>query len=146
MRFKFMGFVLISALLNFGCQTNQLKQFEQLKPGMEKGEILEIMGSPQHTQRWHGMDRWNYVFYEQQKKYDKEIHFLEGTANYVGEPFVPEISAEQADAKNEETNHYLDIELAKKQTESRNNAFEGYEMEIKGNNSIRYVPQFEPVH
>jgi len=134
----------IFALGLTACQTNQLKQFEKLKVGMDKGEVLDVMGSPQRTLRWKGMDRWSYDFWQDDKLYNKEVHFNESISQYVGEAYKPEISAEQQDAANATANKELaEQELARWQEQRKN--YNDYEDSVRGDKEIRYVPTFTPV-
>lgn len=120
------------------------EQFERVQVGMEKDDVLGLMDSPQRTQRWHGMDRWTYIFYTDGTRYEKEVHFADGKAKYVGEVFVPAVSAEEQDRINEESNRQVEA-LAQSRREENNRAYPQYESESKGTDTIRYVPQFRPV-
>ncbi len=106
-----MGLFLILGL--GACQTSELTLWHQVQPGMDKGEVLEIMGSPTATHRFHGKDRWLYRFYEKEKSFKKEVHFSEGIAVHVGEelPVALENSAAYIDAKNEADNSRLREEV-----------------------------------
>lgn len=134
------------SLLLTGCQTSMLKQFEQLKPGMEKDDVLDIMGSPSQAQRFHGKDRWRYVFYDQRIRFEKEVHFFENSAIYIGEVWqpAPENSAVVADQKNEEKNKAVDAAIAK-DAELHRSAYTEYEAKTKGEKNVLYVPQYEPI-
>ncbi len=92
--------------MNVGCQTSELNSWNELHPGMDKGDVLEIMGSPKASLRFHGKDRWLYRFYDQSQRYDKEVHFQDGVAVYLGDerPVPLEQSAAYIDAKNEDDN------------------------------------------
>lgn len=136
--------VVIGSLLLLGCQTNMLKAYQKLTPGMEKDDVLEVMGSPQRTQRFHGKDRWTYIFYEDRVRYEKEIQFFEGNAVYVGEPWQPEVSAAQVDAKNEASNKALEEDALKKYQDNPK-AYSNYESEVRGTDKVRYIPTFKPV-
>lgn len=127
-----------------GCQTNQLKQFDKVKVGMDKGDVLGLMGSPQKTLRWHGMDRWSYQFWQDDQFYNKEVHFNESVSKYVGEAFKPEVSAEQQDQINEASNKDLEAQALAKKQELRKE-YSDYESQVRGENQIRYVPTFSPV-
>jgi outer membrane protein assembly factor BamE (lipoprotein component of BamABCDE complex) len=72
-------------LFSTGCQTNELKQYEKLKLGMDKSEVIEIMGSPRKVERRQSQDHWVYKFYQDQQWYEKEVRFKEGKAIYLGE-------------------------------------------------------------
>ena len=119
-------------------------QFERVQVGMEKNDVLNLMDSPQRTQRWHGMDRWTYIFYTDDTRYEKEVHFADGKANYVGEVYKPTVSAEEQDRINEESNREIEA-LAQTRREEAKKAFTDYESESQGSNEIRYVPEYRPV-
>ncbi len=67
--------VVLMALLLTACQTSMVNQFAKVRPGMEKDDVLGIMGSPTRTQRFHGKDRWTYVFYDDRIRFEKECNF-----------------------------------------------------------------------
>lgn len=136
---------LCALLLNLGCQTGTGADFAKLKPGMEKSEVLEIMGSPDRTQRWRGMDRWTYGLYESQGvRSEKEIHFDQGKATYLGDRVPPEVTAEDQDSRNEVANREVEERVKKNRDEASRN-LEKYETEVRGTDETSYVPQFEPV-
>jgi len=136
--------LLFSCFFFLGCATNMRQQFERVQVGMEKDDVLGLMDSPQRTQRWHGMDRWTYIFYTDGTRYEKEVHFDAGVAKYVGEVYKPEVSATEQDIKNEEANKQVEA-LAQTRREEVNKAFPDYEQQSKGTDGIRYVPQYKPV-
>ena len=127
-------------------QTNLKKAFDEIKPGMDKDQVLDTIGGPRAVTRFHGKDRWFIVFYQDGVRYEREIHFSNGIADYVGESYVApeEKQAAYVDKKNEESNDQMFKELV----ESRNQFGQGseeYEKRVKGTDKIRYVPNFEPV-
>ncbi len=144
---RYLSILLVSlGLILTGCQTSMLKQFEQLKPGMEKDDVLDLMGSPSQTQRFHGKDRWRYVFYDKRIRFEKEVHFFEGNAIYIGEVWepAPEQSAVAADKRNEERNKVIDAEIAR-DAEIHRSAYREYEAKTKGEKEVLYTPRFEPI-
>lgn len=136
--------ILMSGFLLSGCQTSMLKVYNKISLGMEKDDVLELMGSPQRTQRFHGKDRWTYVFYDTKVRYEKEVQFFEGNAIYVGDKWEPEVTAAQVDAKNEASNKALEDESLRKYQENPQ-AYSNYEKEVRGTDKVRYVPSFKPV-
>jgi len=138
--------VVLIGLLTTACQTSMLSQFESIKPGMEKDDVLDIMGSPSQTQRFHGKDRWYYIFYDNRIRFEKEVQFFEGNAVYIGDTMQPEPSrtAFAVDVENEKKNHELDMEVAK-DIEKNRRAYEVYESQTKGTDKVRYLPTFEPI-
>jgi outer membrane protein assembly factor BamE len=123
-----------------------LKQFNEISPGMEKDDVLDLMGSPNQAQRFHGKDKWTYVFYDKRIRFEKEIQFFEGNAIYVGEITQPPVeqSAIAVDARNESTNKALN-EMMMKETTANRKAYDAYEAQTRGEDKVRYIPQFEPL-
>ena len=138
--------LLLSALFVIGCQSSMVRQFSSVKPGMEKDDVLEIMGSPTRTQRFHGKDRWTYIFYDERIRFEKEIQFFEGNAVYIGDTWQPEQekSAFNIDKLNEEKNIQIEKMMAN-DVKANQQAVENYEAKSKGNDKVRYVPSFEPI-
>ncbi|MES3038039.1 MAG: outer membrane protein assembly factor BamE [Bdellovibrionota bacterium] len=133
--------LLISTFALCGCQTSMLKEFESLTPGMEKDDVLDHMGSPVTTLRRQGKDRWFYVFYQDNLRFEKEIQFFEGKVIYVGDlwQLPPEQQASAVDAKNQ-----IGTEESRK-TLQRD--YQKYMDETNGGNkpAIKYVPVFETI-
>ncbi len=137
--------ILFVFLLN-ACATNMSQQFTRIQMGMEKDQVLALMDSPQRTLRWKGQDRWTYIFYENNIRQEKEVHFDLGKAVYVGDHKEPPISAVAKDEKNESSNAELEA-LYKSQIEESRKAMPQFEESVKGTaaDTIRYVPQYEPI-
>lgn len=94
-----------------GCQTSRLKEFETVHGGMSKDQVLELVGGPKRTQRWHGRDRWEYRFYNTTEgDVIREVHFENGKSTYVGSAIKPAISADEQDLLNAVYNHKADAE------------------------------------
>lgn len=140
---KSLLFLFFTAFLS-ACATDMRQQFEHVKVGMEKNDVLELMDSPQRTQRWQGKDRWTYIFYEDNTRFEKEVHFKEGIANYVGDVYKPAITAEEQDAINEKANQEVETLEKTRQAENRS-SYSDYEIQSKAQDKVRYVPQFKPV-
>lgn len=137
-------FSALTGLLS-ACATNMLNQFERIHVGMEKEDVLSLLDSPQRTQRWKSQDRWTYIFYSDRTRYEKEVHFENGKAVYVGNHPSPPISAESKDLKIEQENAELE-KVLQQRAELNQNTFPKYEQQIKGEDEkIRYVPQFTPL-
>jgi outer membrane protein assembly factor BamE len=120
------------------------KEYQKLHPGMEKDDVLDLMGSPQRTQRLQGKDRWTYVFYDNKFRHEKEVQFFEGNSVYVGDPTQPEVSATETDAKNEASNKAIEEENQRK-FQDNPKAYSNYENEVRGTDKVRFVPDFKPV-
>ncbi len=125
-----------------GCATDMKKQFDRVKVGMEKNDVLGLMDSPHRAQRWHGMDRWTYIFYADDMREEKEVHFLNGTANYVGDTFKPILSAEEHDKQNDIAN----TEVEKTLKTRREQIHQSLSNDLNPQTTTRsYVPQFTPI-
>lgn len=139
-------FLAVTALLTTACQTSALNDFQKVKPGMEKQDVLELMGNPSRTERFHGKDRWTYVFYDSRIRFQKEVQFFEGNAIYVGNTWEPPVeqSAAVVDKRNDERNAAIDAELAKEAADNKN-AFMNYEAKVRGEDKVHYLPEFKPL-
>lgn len=136
--------IVVAAFFSSGCQTNELKAYEKLKVGMDKDEVLGIMGNPTKTQRWQGKDRWTYRFYHDGAPHLREVHFENSKSVYIGDVVVPPVSAAEQDAQNEAENKALEEQFQAAKAKQRQN-LGNYEEEVSGSNEIRTVPKFEPV-
>ncbi len=138
--------IMLCGFMLSACQTNMINQFSAVKPGMEKDDVLNLMGSPSRTQRFHGKDRWTYIFYEDRIRFEKEVHFFENNAIYVGDIWQPEESrsAYAVDKANETKNIEVDAQIAK-DMEVHRQAYDRFESQVKGTDKVRYVPRFEPI-
>lgn len=93
---------LLLLLLSAGCQTPRYREFEQVRVGMSKEQVLTAAGNPSSRDRKQSVDRWTYNLYDHPDgKVVREVHFLEGVSTYVGPKPVPTISADQQDQINE---------------------------------------------
>ncbi len=99
-------FTLLLVLLAVSsCQTPRFREFENVKVGMSKEQVLETAGGPSARERRSGMDRWTYNIYDHPEGIAvRAVHFLNGVATYVGPKPIPAISAEQQDRLNEVKN------------------------------------------
>ena len=101
------------AIFATGCQTSRYKEFETLKGGMSKGEVLAAVGGPGRTQRWHGRDRWEYTLYgHPDGELVREVHFEEGKSTYIGPAIKPAVSAERQDQINDRRNRAAELNEA----------------------------------
>lgn len=61
-----------------GCASSNYDQVKKVKPGMEKTEVLDILGNPNSTRRRGGRDIWTYVIFDDAKKQGADIFFTNG--------------------------------------------------------------------
>jgi hypothetical protein len=60
------------------CSTPFSRQFEKIADDWDKSQVVETLGSPTLARRWQGQDHWIYVFYEDQQRWVREVHFEDG--------------------------------------------------------------------
>jgi outer membrane protein assembly factor BamE len=142
-RYLFLA-VLAPLSVILGCQTNELNAYKKLKPGMDKGDVLAIMGSPRRSERFHGEDKWTYQFYSDEIKLEKEVRFSDGTATYIGDPPIPAVSAAEQDRLNELENQKIEETYAKNRADAREKSSEYFD-DNSPKKQIQYVPQFVPL-
>lgn len=139
-------FSLLIGLLGLcACSSNPIKDFENVREGMPKYDVLEAMGVPQRTQRWQGKDRWTYLYVESEKTQTKEVHFQEGKVVYKGDPIEPAISAEAQDQKNEISNAELEKQYAEKRAAIRNQQIDSAKDTGSAMDSEARTPRYEPI-
>lgn len=118
-----------------------LKEFDKVAGGMEKDDVLDMMGSPTATLRRSGKDRWFYVFYEDKIRFEKEVQFFEGKVVYKGEPWLPpaDQQAFAVDQKNEAMNSADRKRLEKDYQEYQDKAH------VDQTKKVKYLPTFESI-
>lgn len=139
----------MAVIVLVGCQTSPLSQYNQVKMGMEKDDVMDLMGAPQRTERLHGKDRWTYIFYDKRIRYEREVQFNNNNVVYLGEPWQapPEISAEAIDRKHAEEDVIIQKEKAEAVERSKS-AYTNVESVLKGDvdeqgkPKVRYLPTF----
>lgn len=73
-----MGIILAITAAHLGCVSKPHRLIQNVNPGMEKDQVLDIMGSPQRTFRNDGRDIWIYIYYVQQQRSGAEVTFADG--------------------------------------------------------------------
>lgn len=81
---------LIAILTLLGCTTPPLKKFPGVKVGMDKTDVLELVGSPTSKEREDGTDIWHYRFWDEDKWVDKVIIIKLDRVTYSGDPLTKE--------------------------------------------------------
>ncbi|MDZ4083636.1 MAG: outer membrane protein assembly factor BamE [Bdellovibrionales bacterium] len=111
MRKSFIGTLcaLVLALALSGCQTPRYKEFEHVRTGMTKAEVIEAVGGPSAKLRRQGVDRWTYIFENHPDgEMVREVHFVDGKSTYVGAQVKSVVSPEIQDKINETKSRVLD--------------------------------------
>jgi outer membrane protein assembly factor BamE (lipoprotein component of BamABCDE complex) len=73
-------------MTTFGCATAPVKRFEEIKPGMYKGDVLDAVGSPTESRYRGDQYVWTYRFLENDKNVVKEVHVKNDFVTYAGDP------------------------------------------------------------
>ena len=91
------------------CQTPRYKEFEHVRNGMTKAEVIEVVGGPSTKLRRQGVDRWTYIFENHPGgEQIREVHFVDGKSTYVGTQIKSFVSPEVQDKINETKSRVLD--------------------------------------
>jgi outer membrane protein assembly factor BamE len=107
-RFWCLGLAIMFYLLVWAaCQTTPNAEFSKIKMSMTKDDVLEIVGSPQRTERINGKDKWAYHIFKGNNPTTEsfmQVTFLNGHVVSAGEDIeeikrLAEIAA--VDEKNE---------------------------------------------
>lgn len=131
----------------------EMSDFQKVELGMEKTEVIALLGSPWTSRRWEEQDRWTYRFHEKKGNVVstvlQEILFKDGKVAYKGAPLAPKITAEEQDKINLQ-NDLDELEKWKQHQEKAKQARDEYEewvREVSGKNvdPESVVPQFKPV-
>jgi len=70
--------VLIFSSVIFGCATSLKQDLQKIDTGMDKSDVLNLLGSPWITRRVKTQDHWIYRFYEADQEYRKQFVFEYG--------------------------------------------------------------------
>lgn len=145
--FKYL--IILGSLIMISCQTNMVKEFDNLKVGYDKHQVLDKLGSPRGMTRINGEDHWYYMYYNDDLRLQKEVHFKDGLVVYYGDKKAPsaDLMPEAIDAKNEKMNKDLDA-ASQARAEASKNAYLDYvkyEKKVKKQDRVDYLPEFEPV-
>jgi outer membrane protein assembly factor BamE (lipoprotein component of BamABCDE complex) len=79
---------LATALLWTACQTTPIRDFTKVVPNMSKDEVLNIIGSPNRTERYDGKEKWAYRFWtgdDHNVEALRQVTFVSGRVVSVGE-------------------------------------------------------------
>lgn len=137
------------SLFLISCQTNMARQFERITPGIDKDAVLDRLGNPRNITRMNGEDRWYYLYYQDEIRQQKEVHFKDGIVIYVGDKKkpTPEIDPVAVDTKNAEMEKQLEDESQRKKEASKNayTNYMKYQKKLKKEDEVQYLPEFESV-
>lgn len=141
--------LLALSFLAISCQTNMARQFDKINAGADKDKVLNLMGNPRHITRMDGEDRWYYLYYQDEARQQKEVHFRNGLVVYAGEKKkpTPDTDPVAVDAKNEKLTEQIEAEAEKRKQDSKNayTNYIKYQKKMKKEDEVQYLPDFEPL-
>jgi len=82
-----------TALFWTACQTTPIRDFTKVVPNMSKDEVLNLIGSPNRTERFDGKEKWAYRFWtgdDHNIEALRQVTFVSGHVVSVGEDFDEE--------------------------------------------------------
>lgn len=88
MRIKLWTLALVTALAA-GCTTLQ-DSLKQVRAGMDKGEVLQILGNPKFTFRENSQDHWAYFYEQGGQEWRRDVVFENGRVIRVTKPLTKE--------------------------------------------------------
>jgi outer membrane protein assembly factor BamE (lipoprotein component of BamABCDE complex) len=78
------SFLALSFLITSACATKAVDPIKQIQVGMDKSDVLEILGNPTRQSRSLGMDRWTYELDSQSGLQTIYVFFDAGIVRYIG--------------------------------------------------------------
>lgn len=98
--FRARFFQILSAFLLLtivSCSTPKHQALRKIEVGMDKAEVLDLVGNPSRISRQHGQDRWAYEVSDRSSSETTYIYFADGRVTYIGNS--PELSKPTATTK-----------------------------------------------
>lgn len=91
--------VLVLFFLGACATPNERRQaeFDSIKVGMTKFEVIDKAGPPHWSDRWKGHDRWMYYMVPDDRQTERVVYFKEGQVVLTGERIQPLFSAEEVE-------------------------------------------------
>ena len=71
----------ILALIGCSSPTKDIR--EKVAKGMDKDDVLQVLGNPTRSKRVRGADRWSYDQYNNDKKTTTHVYFKSGKVSEV---------------------------------------------------------------
>jgi outer membrane protein assembly factor BamE (lipoprotein component of BamABCDE complex) len=109
---KFLSALLVTTAV--GCATQPKAVQETVSPGMDKDQVLNILGNPSRSKRVSGADRWSYDQHIDGKKTTVHVYFKDAKVSFVGsdEEFEKSLKKTAAEKQKpaEPTGQFKDIE------------------------------------
>lgn len=91
--------LIIFSLLFVACSTPQHQRISQVRKGMDKSDVLDIIGGPNAAKRKNGKDVWIYIYYEKNEKKGKQYTFNKGHLIEIADySFAPDLESQISDS------------------------------------------------
>ena len=87
------------------------KAVYEVKPGMDKSQVLDILGNPKFTKRQDGKDTWRYIYFKNNTKISKSYTFHLGHIDKIGATKVKPVLLDQAMAATDMNEYERKIKL-----------------------------------
>ena len=71
------------------------REFDEVRIGMIKAEVIEVVGPPHWSDHKRGLDRWFYYMKPNKKQNEKIIFFVKGKVYRKGHREKPTLTAEE---------------------------------------------------
>ena len=70
------------------CAGNQPRALDEVRTGMDKDRVLDVVGNPKRTFRESMRDHWIYVYFQNKQEWRREIVFEDGKVSRIGRPLA----------------------------------------------------------
>lgn len=82
--------VLLVVFLTLGACSSIAQSFNQIRAGMDKGEVLQILDNPKFTFRENSQDHWAYFYHSNGQEWRRDVIFENGKVIRVTRPAAKE--------------------------------------------------------
>lgn len=76
--------IVVSMLFISACASTKTRPYQKVKLGMDKSQVLEIIGNPSRSDHVRGADRWSYDDFSEGDRDVVSVYFSEGKVSFVG--------------------------------------------------------------
>lgn len=86
-----MSLVAVAYLFCISCASTSVDPFSDLKEGMDKDKVLQVIGNPYRTEKSAVKEKWGYRYYsgkDKEKETLKYVEFINGRVSAFGEDEV----------------------------------------------------------
>lgn len=105
-------FVSVIFLFTLSCASPQKSNQQRVSVGMDKDQVLQVLGNPSRSKRVSGSDRWSYDEYVDGSKQVLQVYFQNGRVRFVGtdEAFEKSLLTPNAKKSQDQNAGFKDIE------------------------------------